>query len=218
MSEATTYNDGAALEQLIYQVRGVQAARLVTDSYGKINEVHVVGTPQRSAKQIVRDIESILYVRGGIRLDYRKISLVQVAEHAVQNMSPRLQLIDVTHNVHENGVHVVITLGLRQEQVQGVSEAPAGEPADLPQLAAQATINALDNWIAPHGRLQLERIQRQSLGAIEVYLAHLSLETDAGIETLLGVSMLRNDELLTVAKAVLDAANRRVERLLARAG
>ena len=31
MSEATTYYDGAALEQLIYQVRGVHAARLVTD-------------------------------------------------------------------------------------------------------------------------------------------------------------------------------------------
>jgi hypothetical protein len=166
----------------------------------------------------VRDIESILYVRGGIRLDYRKISLVQVAESAVQNTAPRLQLIDVAHSAGESGTHVVITLGLRDEQVQGVSDAPAGAPADLPQLAAQATVNALDSWVGPRGHLQLERVQRQGLGAIEVYLAHLSLETDAGIETLLGVSMLRNDELLTVARAVLDAANRRIERLLAHSG
>jgi hypothetical protein len=223
MSEATTYNDGAALEQLIYQVRGVHAARLVTDTGGKINEVHVVGTPRRSAKQIVRDIESILYVRGGVRLDYRKISLVQVADSAVQNVAPRLQLVDVAHSTGESGTSVAITLSLRDEQVQGVSAAPSAgsqdeaKPllADLPQLAAQATVNALDNWVGPRGHLQLERIQRQALGAIEVYLAHLSLETDGGIETLLGVSMLRNDELLTVARAVLDAANRRIERLLA---
>ncbi len=217
MSEATTYYDGAALEQLIYQVRGVHAARLVTDPGGKINEVHVVGTPRRSAKQIVRDIESILYVRGGVRLDYRKISLVQVAESAVQNVAPRLQLIDVVHSASESGASVIITLGLRDEQVQGLSDARAGEPANMPQLTAEATVNALDNWVGPRGHLQLEHIQRQGLGAIEVYLAHLSLETDAGIETLLGVSMLRNDELLTVARAVLDAANRRIERLLANA-
>lgn len=217
MSEATTYYDGAALEQLIYQVRGVHAARLVTDPGGKINEVHVVGTPRRSAKQIVRDIESILYVRGGVRLDYRKISLVQVAESAVQNVAPRLQLIDVAQTASESGAGVVVTLGLRDEQVQGLGGARPGEPAELPQLTAEATVNALDNWVGPRGHLQLERIQRQALGAIEVYMAHLSLETDAGIETLLGVSMLRNDELLTVARAVLDAANRRVERLLAHA-
>jgi hypothetical protein len=225
MSEATTYYDGAALEQLIYQVRGVHAARLVTDTGGKINEVHVVGTPRRSAKQIVRDIESILYVRGGIRLDYRKISLVQVAESAVQNVAPRLQLIDVAHSAGESGTTVVVTLGLRDEQVQGLGVARPDVSQDeakplhaaLPQLTAQATVNALDSWVGPRGHLQLERIQRQGLGAIEVYLAHLSLETDAGIETLLGVSMLRNDELLTVARAVLDAANRRVERLLAHA-
>ena len=129
MSEATTYYDGAALEQLIYQVRGVHAARLVTDTGGKINEVHVVGTPRRSAKQIVRDIESILYVRGGIRLDYRKISLVQVAESAVQNVAPRLQLIDVAPTASAGGASVVVTLGLRDEQVHGfVPERPHGSP------------------------------------------------------------------------------------------
>ena len=213
MTEATKYYDGAALEQLIYQVRGVQAARLVTDNGGKIDEVHVVGTPQRSAKQIVRDIESILYVRGGVRLDYRKISLVQLAENAVQQVAPRIQLIDVHQTADDTGPSVMITLGLRNERVQGLGSA-AGEQMSLPYLAAHGTVNALDNWVGPRGRLQIEHLQRQTLGAIEVYVAHLSLETDDGIETLLGVSMLRNQELLTVAKAVLDAANRRVERLL----
>ncbi|GAB4428767.1 MAG: hypothetical protein OHK0015_12030 [Chloroflexi bacterium OHK40] len=216
MSEAINQHDGAALEQLIYQVRGVHAARLVTNN-GTINEVHVVGTPQRSAKQIVRDIESILYVRGGVRLDYRKISLVQVAEGAIQGGSSRPQLIDVVAHNRDDGPMVVVTLSLRDEQAQGVGAQPPGQPADLPRLAAQATVNALENWVRPSYRVQLEQLQRQPFGALEVYLAQLALESEGGVETLLGISMLRGDELLAVAKAVLDAGNRRIERLLAEA-
>lgn len=37
---------------------------------------------------------------------------------------------------------------------------------------------------------------------------------EGGLESLLGVSFVREDEATAAARAVLDAANRRVERLL----
>src|SRR6476661_6527134 len=88
--------DVAKIEELLGQVRGVLAVRVVTDEQGQIDELHVVGSPGRSAKQMVRDVESLLYVRGGVRIDHRKISLVQIAESAIQPAQVRVRLLEIT--------------------------------------------------------------------------------------------------------------------------
>lgn len=55
---------------------------------------------------------------------------------------------------------------------------------------------------------------RQPLGELDTFLTHLSFMFEGGLESLLGVSFVREDEATAAARAVLDAANRRVERLL----
>lgn len=201
------------LEQLIYQVRGVQAARLITDPQGQIDEIHVVGTPQRNPKQIVRDIESILYVRGGVRLDHRKISLVQVAERETTTTGRRLQLREVTTAAGEAGTQVEVRLALQEQRFEG-SACGSTEEASRSLLAAAATIEALNRAIGARGAFRLERLQRQPLGELDTFLTHLSFVLEGGFEALLGVSVVREDEATAAARAVLDAANRRVERLL----
>ena len=76
--------DVAKIEELLSQVRGVMAVRVVLEAQGQIDELHIVGSPGRSAKQMVRDIESLLFVSGGVQVDHRKIGLVQIAESAIQ--------------------------------------------------------------------------------------------------------------------------------------
>ncbi len=202
------------LEQLIYQVRGVQAARLITDPQGQIDEVHVVGSTQRNPKQIVRDIESILYVRGGVRLDHRKISLVQVAERDAAATGRRLQLLDVSTSAGETGTRVTVRLALRERRFEGSSACASADEAAPSLLAATATIEALNRAIGARGSFRLERLQRQPLGELDTFLTHLSFVLEGSFEALLGVSVLREDEAAAAARAVLDAANRRVERLL----
>jgi hypothetical protein len=215
MTSETVTLDLPSLERLISQVRGVQAVRIVAPQNAQIEEVHVVGTPRRSAKSIVRDIESIMYVRGGIRLDHRKISLVQIDDVSVNLATPRLRLLEVQQNSSEESTSVTVLLGLRELQVHGVGSSRPQQPADLPLLAAYATIHALNSLLGPQCQLQLERLQRQPFGNLEVYLANVVRDDDGLLETLLGISVLRDDELLSVSRAVLDAANRAVERALA---
>jgi hypothetical protein len=214
MTVTTMAPEPAALEQLITQVRGVHAVRLVADQSGQIDEVHVVGDPGRTPKAIVRDIESILYVRGGVRVDHRKISLVQVPEAVVHPQPPRLQIVAVCADNDGERPAVTVTLRLRTREVRGMRVCEAGRPADLPLLAARATIEALTAMLGAGVDLALEQLHRQSLGSLEVYLAHLSRDEDGVAEALLGVSVVRGDELLAVTRAVLDAVNRRLERLL----
>jgi hypothetical protein len=205
--------DEAAIERLIGQVRGVIGARVVCDAQGTIAEIHVVATPQRSAKQMVRDIESLLYVRGGVRVDHRKISLVQIAESAIQPAQVRIRLLDISRTSDEQATTTVL-LGMEDQRVQGVGRSRPDQNDQPEQLAGYATIHALDQLIGARGQFRLENMERQSFGHLEVYLTHLSLITDDGIETLLGISVVRDDDPAAVVRAILDAVNRRLQRLL----
>ncbi|HMQ31416.1 MAG TPA: hypothetical protein PKD53_11855 [Chloroflexaceae bacterium] len=213
MSTAPQQHDAGTYEQLIFQVRGIQAARVVTAPNGAIDEVHVVGLPGRSAKQMVRDIESILYVRGGVRLDHRKVSLVQLDEGA-QRFGPRVRLLEVVRALDAPVPAITVTLGLRDRRASGVATAVEGvAPAGL-ELAGRATVNALVELIGPGSELRIEQLGCQPFGTIEVCLCQLSLTSEAEIEMLLGVSMVREDGPAAAARAVLDAVNRPLLRLL----
>lgn len=217
MSTVSQQPDASTYEQLIFQVRGIQAARVVTAPGGGIDEVHVVGLPGRSAKQMVRDIESILYVRGGVRLDHRKVSLVQLDEGA-QRFGPRVRLLEVASALDGPQPGVAVTLGLRDRRARGVGAPGVGEAPDPLVLAGQATVFALAELIGPGAELRVEQIARQPFGTLEVCLCQLSLTSEAEIETLLGVSMIRGDGPAAAARAVLDAVNRPLLRLLSAQG
>lgn len=68
------------VEQLLLGLSGVNSLKLVPNGHGGIDEVHVVGSQDLGAKQIVRNIESALLAEFGLQIDHRKISVAQVAE------------------------------------------------------------------------------------------------------------------------------------------
>ena len=206
--------DQDMVEDLVRKVRGVLAVRVVQNESRQIDEIHAVGSPDRSAKQMVRDIETILFVRGGVRIDHRKISLVQIAETGLPPALVRVQLVQVAPAADERQPSVTVTLAFGERQVNGLGRARPGRAADPELLTAYATTHALDQLIGALGQLHVENLQRQSFGALDVYLAHLTLSINDGIETLLGISVARDDEQHAVARAVLDAMNRRLQRLL----
>lgn len=215
MTDQQSVLDMAGVERLVQQVRGVQAVRVVLDGQGEIDELHVVGTPDRSAKAIVRDIESILYVRGRVRLNHRKISLVQVPEGPALAAGARVQLVSAVRAGGETpGVVVVLAVGERR--YQGVAEAADGAADE--QLVGNAMIDALGQITGARGRFQLELLQRQPLGELDVCIAHVSLLVEDALETLLGVSIVRGDALVAAARSVLDAVNRRLPSLMGMPG
>jgi hypothetical protein len=214
MSHSTPL-DNAAIEALIAQVRGVMAVRVVRDPQGQIDEIHVVGSPGRSAKQMVRDVESIIYARGGLRVDHRKISLVQVAETSIQSVEARVRLLDIVRAADEQGLKVGVALSMGEQRVQGVGRSRPNHDDPPELLAGYAAIHALNQLIGARGQLRLENLQRQAFGQLDVCLSHLSLVTDDGIEVLLGTSAVRDDEVATAVRAVLDAVNRPLQRILA---
>jgi hypothetical protein len=156
-----------------------------------------------------------VYVRGGVRIDHRKISLVQIAESIIHPALVRVLLLDIERIDDEQGASIAVTLAMGDQQVKGLGRSRPEKNDQPVYLAAYATINALNQLIEPRrGQLRLENLQRQSFGEIEVCLSHLSLLNDESMTTLLGISIVRGDEVSVAARAVLDAVNRTIQRLV----
>lgn len=68
------------VEQLLLGLSGVKSLKLVPNGHGGVDEVHVVGSHDLGAKQIVRNIESALLAEFGLQIDHRKISVAQMEE------------------------------------------------------------------------------------------------------------------------------------------
>jgi hypothetical protein len=65
-------------EDAILRLRDVHSCSITTDETGRISEVHVVASTDRTPKMIARDVETILKAEFGIDIDYRKIGVVLI--------------------------------------------------------------------------------------------------------------------------------------------
>ena len=76
-------NEGALdayglVEKELCRIPDVSAARIVADATGRPVEVHILASPAKHAKQIVRDVQSVAMATFGLDLDRRIISVVQL--------------------------------------------------------------------------------------------------------------------------------------------
>ena len=76
-TDSPAYPDNE-IESLIAALTGVLAARVVTNPYGRIEEIHVLADEQLHPKQMVRNIESALSAGLGVSVDRRLVSIAQV--------------------------------------------------------------------------------------------------------------------------------------------
>jgi hypothetical protein len=74
------------LEEDLQRVPGVRNARVV--GIDSPSEIHIVATPERSAKQVVRDVQSLASAGFGLTIDHRIVSVVQLADDAAGQQPP----------------------------------------------------------------------------------------------------------------------------------
>src|SRR6476646_1181101 len=70
------------LEDALRALPGVQAVSIVTTGDAVPTEVHVLASPGKPAKQIVRDVQSLAMASFDQEIDHRIISVVQIGDAA----------------------------------------------------------------------------------------------------------------------------------------
>lgn len=210
-----------SIEDAIGRVKGVLACQVVLDADGEVQEVHALGTAQRSAKQVVRDIETLFRVRFGRPIDYRKISLVQLDEAAAKHRLARVELKSVS--ARSGGDRQTVNIELDRAGHRLVGSASGGHTIQQRlRLSAQATLDALAVLIAGDHIVRLADVQLFPLHGNEAVATAVTVVSPEGEETLMGASFVRSqrdlvDELLEAgARATLSAINRRLPMIASR--
>lgn len=194
--------DTLTIETALKAIPGVRNVRIVRSLAYDLDEIHVLASPRRSPKKIVRDIETLLMVEYDYRIDYRRISLVQVDDSlAAERMT--LGRVEAIHQA--DGVFVEVEL------LNGQRSYAARMPvtADPVAAAARATVQALNSLFLEATPLRLNGTQLSTIGNRQIVTAYVTFQ-DGVIEHLLGSSFVRGSVSEAAARAVLAAVNRRL--------
>jgi len=203
----------AEIESSLSQVSEIKAARVVASEDGHIQEIHVLALPNKTPKQLVRDIESTIMASFGIAIDHKKISIAQLGSEVLprreQKLTARAQIKSI--NAEVRGVEAVLTVVLELEGDVYIGKvAGPNSQTGRKRLVAQATLDALEQYL--HGAMSfaLEDVDIVALGGEHVAVACVTLVTSLGEQSFAGSALVRQNEKDSIVRATLDAINRRM--------
>jgi hypothetical protein len=196
------------VEETLRQIEDIEAARVVVGSSQDIEEIHILASPSKGPKQLVRDIESTLMARFGIPVNHKKISIAQIGRNEIGKDKPRPKILSI--NTEISGVHskTSVILTLNGTQFEGAAKGPASKTGLL-RLVALATLDAIEKLTPPSYGFALEDVAIVSLGRERVAIACIAMVAPFGEQTFAGSALVRQNEKSSVVRAVLNAINRR---------
>lgn len=198
------------VEEVIRELPGVLAVRLVPGFERDVDELHVLSTLDKSPKTLVRDLQSLLIARFGVTIDHRVVSIVQMDETTGIARAPRVLIREVTASQQGLASVVDVKLLLDDRELVGRAEGPASAPGRR-RTAARATLEALRPLLGGSRVVEVEGVAVQHILGHTVALSFVHIHTAKGAETVCGSALVRADEAEAVARSVLDAVNREID-------
>jgi hypothetical protein len=167
------------LEAVINLLPDVERSRVLFNDLGQIAEIHVLAGDGRPAKQIVRDIESVLAVRFGLRIDHKVVSVAQLRGVGAARAP---DLVVQSYRMDLDPVDRRMTAGVTL-LVDGDPERPVtGQystgylPSQQVWAVVQATLEAINHVLGQQGRVVARDLRHIPLGdgqAVVVAVARL---------------------------------------------
>lgn len=210
-------------EDELRRLPGIIAASVVTGPDAVPTEVHVLAEPGKAAKQVVRDVQSYALAKHGLAIDHRIVSVVQIGADEVgipphpeidpiedleEPAPPRPAITSIMVRTAGTESEAVVSLATGGHVFEGRVVGP-GAASQRPRLVAQATLRALDELLGTTAEVESAAVVM--VGAREVAVTVLSVMVPrSGEQVVTGSALLRGDESDAVARAVLDALNRRL--------
>ena len=198
------------LEETLCRLPGVEAVRIIAHN-GAPAEVHVLATPGKPAKQIVRDIQSLALAAYGITIDRKVVSVVQIEGEDLAR-GDRPAVIDIGQVVDGTRLTILVTLSWHQQVFTGEATGPAASATKL-RLVAEATIAALTKALHDQTALAVAAVDTPTVGNRQVAIAEIVMVVEGDERMVVGSALVGADPSPAVVRAVLDALNRQVPEL-----
>jgi len=208
-----------SLEEELCRLAEISAARVVVDDTGRVVELHVLARPGKHAKQIARDVQSVALASFGLELDRRVVSVVQIgpddgpyAYESGLEFRPLISAITAEASGLRSLVRVTLTRD--DDTAVGFAEGSVASSAQH-RLVAAATVDALRQLEAAAERVDVESAHVVRVGMHDVAVVTVVFVLPHGEQVMSGSALVRgHSEADAVARAILDATNRRLTPLL----
>lgn len=216
MDEDLAELDVTEIERELCRLPEVTIARIVADGIGRVTEVHIVAEHGKHPKQIVRDVQSVTLASFGIEIDRRVVSVVQLGGEGRPDpvggeLRPAIQAITAEASGLRSLVRVTLALG--EVDAVGFAEGSAAS-SSRHRLVAQATIDALRQLEPAAECLDVDHARIVRCGDLDVAVVTVVYVIPPHEQIVSGSAVVRqNQDADAVARAVLDATNRRLTRL-----
>jgi hypothetical protein len=213
------------LEDALRQVPGIRAVSVVTGPDSMPTEIHIVANRSKGAKQVVRDVQSLALAAHGIDIDHRIVSVVQF-DDGDDNTPAVIRLPDTPDRVassdnvprpliasisirtagSEADASVVVSTG--DDSYEGRSIGPS-TMSHRHTLVARATLDAVGELLGLPAEIEFATVTPMGTRRMAACVIQVAVPR-VGELVLTGSALVRNDEADAVARAVLDALNRRL--------
>jgi len=208
------------METDIRTLAGVISVSVILDPEGtEIDEIHIVSTCERSPKQLVRDVETLILGNHGVRIDHKKISIAQVRdvdldaivetdESRDERTRPsRIRFVSTKSNSY--GLRWEVAVELERGGIPSAATVNgAGSRKNKARLVAQATAEALNNYLGEKQAVAVDEVQINEGIGYRTAVVILTLLGDRAEKVLVGSSIMDEDMPKAVVHATLDAVNR----------
>jgi hypothetical protein len=218
------------LEDALRHVSGIRAASVVTGPDAVPTEIHIVASRAKGAKQVVRDVQSVAMASYDIDIDHRIVSVVQLddaidglandtlpsvirlpdtpGEARATDASPRPLIAAITVRTAgtEADASVVVTTG--SASYDGRSIGPS-TMSHRHTLIARATLDAVTELLGLPAEIEFVMVSTMGTRRMAACVVQVAVP-GVGELVVTGSALVRSDEADAVARAVLDALNRRL--------
>jgi hypothetical protein len=204
--------DFTAFEELIGKINGVKQVKIVPEN-DTIKELHIIAGNLRSPKQIVRDIESSLLAAYNYRIDRKVISIAQIDTVDYKEIK-RIKLGGISMNSCGNEIEFTVKLENEDEEYDG-SQKGIKTSSGKKKVVAQATCKAVEKVIGQAPLFDVQDVVINTCKEITYVTVVINLIENENEEILIGSAIVRNDVNEAIAKAALDAINRKIQKVRA---
>lgn len=207
MGKEIVRNNFKLIEKSLEKIDSIISSRFVLGEGETIEEVHIVSNGKRSAKQLSRDIQSVLIATYDIDVDYKKISIAELPQLDLDKIYHRLKVEGVSYE--NNGHKASVTVNLSDSKGSySHSNTGLNTCRNIDRMLVDSTLKNVEKASEVSDVFILEDIKTVQLSVDKVVLVIIMRVSDGEEKRMCGSCLIGNDYRESVVKATLDSINR----------
>lgn len=194
---------------IISKIEGVNYVKVVAED-DNLKEVHILANNLRSAKQIVRDIESSLIAVFDYRIDRKIISIAQIETDSTIE-SQRIKYEGVSVDTKANTVECTVKLNFEGQEYSATVTA-IKTLANRHRVVAKAVISTIEKILEQSFIFDIQDVVLNSCRNVTFISVIVSMFVNEKEDTMVGSAIVKDDINEAIVRAALDAVNRRIQK------